>query len=316
MTRRPGEGFRGKTLLMLLGILFFTLPLAAQQTGLDDLGEQTPRLMLALSTADYPATPGDVYNLSYYAGITGNGAQAVSMPLVLDAGYQLKVQNMGIVNARNKTYLQVRQEVEGMVSRNYPMSGPILTLARMGSFTVLVTGETGNAGTRSVDGLTRVSALLTSLTGKASIRFIRVTHANGTTRTCDLFAAARHGDLSQNPYVAPGDRIVIPPAGRIVRLQGEVHRPGIYELLEAEQLAELIEKYGDGFTLDAAPEKITLVRAGKDTTAPRELRYLSWEQDQGTELADGDQVVIANRNANRRAVFFGGRCLRLRRTKS
>jgi protein involved in polysaccharide export with SLBB domain len=262
--------------------------------------------MLALSTADYPATPGDVYNLSYYAGANGNGVHGVSIPLVLDAGYQLKVQNMGTVNARNKTYLQVRREVEGLVSRNYPMSGPILTLARMGSFTVLVTGETADAGTRSVDGLTRVSALSSSRTGKASIRFIRVTQANGTARTYDLFAAARNGDLSQNPYVSPGDRIVIPPAERRVSIAGEVFRPGIYELLPGEELESLIDYYGDGFTLDAAPEKIILTRAGKDSAASRDLRSLSWDRDWETALEDGDQVAVENRNANRQAVFFEG----------
>jgi protein involved in polysaccharide export with SLBB domain len=287
-------------------VLFFTLPVFAQQAGLDDLGNQTPRLMLALSTADYPATPGDVYNLSYHAGVNGNGASAVSIPLVLDAEYQLKVQNMGTINARNKTYLQIRREVENLVSQNYPMAGPTLTLVRMGNFTVLVTGETANAGNRDVDGLTRVSALLSSLTGRASIRFIRVTRSDGTTRTYDLFAATRSGDLSQNPYVSPGDRIVIPPAGRIVTLSGEVFRPGTYELLPGEELESLIAYYGNGFTLDAAPEKITLIRAGKDTTAPRELRSLSWDNGREIALEDRDQVAVENRNANRRAVFFEG----------
>jgi protein involved in polysaccharide export with SLBB domain len=295
-----------KIIFLLIGILVFTFSLSAQQTGLDDLGDQTPRLMLALSTADYPATPGDVYNLSYHAGITGNGAAAVSIPLVLDARYQLKVQNMGTINARNKTYLQIRTETENLVSRNYPLSGPVLTLARMGNFTVPVTGETSNAGNRSVDGLTRVSALLTSLTGKASIRFIRVTHTNGTTQTYDLFVATRNGDLSQNPYVSPGDRIVIPAAGRKVSITGEVFRPGTYELLPGEELESLIDYYGDGFTLDAAPEKITLARAGKDTTASRELRSLAWDNDKETALEDGDQVAVENRNTNRRAVFFEG----------
>jgi protein involved in polysaccharide export with SLBB domain len=310
---------------MLLGILFVTLPLAAQQTGLGsqqtglgsqqtglaaqqtglgDLGEQLPRLMLALSTADYPATPGDVYNLSYYAVIAGNSPQMVSMPLVLDAGYQLKVQNMGTVNARNKTYLQVRQEVEGLVSRNYPMSGPVLTLARIGNFTVLVTGETVNAGNRSVDGLTRVSVLLTFLTGKASIRFIKVTHANGTTRTCDLFAAARNGDLSQNPYIAPGDRILIPPAGRIVQIQGEVYRPGTYELLPGEELESLIAYYGDGFTLAANPCRIRLTRISSE--APGETRIFPYDGNAGIVLADLDVVEVENKAAVRPVVFFEG----------
>jgi protein involved in polysaccharide export with SLBB domain len=230
----------------------------------------------------------------------------MSIPLTLDADYRLKVQNMGTINARNKTYLQVRREVETLVSHNYPMSGPALTLTRMGSFTVLVTGETVNAGNRNVDGLTRVSALLTALTGKASTRFVTITHSNGATQTCDLFIAGRDGDLSQDPYISPGDRIVILPAGRVVELAGEVFRPGTYELLPGEKLGNLIEYYGGGFTLDAAPEKITLTRAGEDATASRELQFLSWEKERETTLEDGDRVAVENRIANRRAVFFEG----------
>jgi protein involved in polysaccharide export with SLBB domain len=221
--------------------------------------------------------------------------------MALDAGYRLKIQNMGVINARNKTYLQMRREVENLVSQNYPMSGPSLTLVRMGSFTVLVSGETVIAGDRSVDGLTRVSALLTSLTDKASVRFVKITRANGATRTYDLFAANRNGDLSQNPYVSPGDTILIPPAERKASIAGEVFRPGTYELLPGEDLKRLVEYYGDGFTLDAAPEKIILTRAGKDNTMSRELRALSWDKDKETALEDGDQVTVENRNANRRA---------------
>jgi protein involved in polysaccharide export with SLBB domain len=297
----------GKTFFLSLCILVFAFPVFAQQTTLDDLGEQDSRLGLALSTSDYPATPGDVYNLSYYAGLTGNGgASAVSIPLALDAGYQLKVQNMGTINARNKTYLQLRREVEGVVSRNYPMSGPTLTLARMGRFSVLVTGETIDVGYRSVDGLTRVSALLSNLTGKASIRFVKVSQANGTTHTYDLFAAERKGDLDQNPYVAPGDRIVIPTAGRIVQLQGEVYRAGRYELLEDEQLTELIEEYGSGFTKEAAQDKLIITRLNPDPEESRDLINLSWQEKDTVILKDGDIVGVTNKENNRHAVFFEG----------
>jgi hypothetical protein len=102
----------------------------------------------------------------------------VASQLVLDARYQLKVMNMGTINAKGKTYLRLKTEVETLVSRNYPLSGPSLTLDRMGIFTVPVTGETFLPGNHSMDGLTRVSALLTNLTGNASIRFVKVISAD------------------------------------------------------------------------------------------------------------------------------------------
>ncbi|GHU94241.1 hypothetical protein FACS189479_06730 [Spirochaetia bacterium] len=193
-------------LFSLIIILFLTYPLSSQSSDLDlgDLGDTTPRLMLALTTVDYPATPGDVYNLSYAA------AGGVTVPLTLDAGYQLKIQDMGTVNARNKTYLQVRREVESLVSRNYPMSGPAFILVRMGGFNVMVSGEITVAGNRSVDGLTRISDLVAGMGGlsaKASSRRVMVTSAVDKETTYDLFQFQRYGTLEQNPYVKPGDRI-------------------------------------------------------------------------------------------------------------
>jgi protein involved in polysaccharide export with SLBB domain len=257
--------------------------------------------MLALSTADYPATPGDVYNLSYANTSTGTG---LSIPLTLDADYQLKILSMGTMSARNKTYMQLRREVESLVSRNYPMSGPALTLVRMGSFSVLVTGEIFSAGNRDVDGLTRVSELLTDLTGKASCRFVTIIHSNGTTRTCDLFIAERDGDLSQNPYVLPGDRIVILPAGRVVTLAGEAFRPGIYELLPGEELETLINYYGDGFTLAANPLRIRLTRIRSETAGL--ARVFPYGDNAGMVLEDRDIITVENKASIRPVVFFEG----------
>jgi protein involved in polysaccharide export with SLBB domain len=157
-----------------------------------------------------------------------------------------------------------------------------------------------------LDVLTRLSSLLTDLTAKASSRLVTVTSGTGEPATYDLFQSRRFGDLTQDPYIRPGDKILVPPAGRKVSISGEVFRPGTYELLPGEELASLVEYYGDGFTLDAAPEKITLTRAGKDNTVSREMQYLSWDKDKGTTLEDGDHIGIANRSSNRQAVFFEG----------
>jgi protein involved in polysaccharide export with SLBB domain len=283
-----------------LGCGIFSLG-AQANPAVPDTGD--PRLLLALSTIDYPATPGDMYTLSYYASSSGS---PVVMQLTLDARYQLKVQHLGTINVRGKTYLQVKAEVENLVSRNFPLSGASFTLHRIGRFTVPVTGETHALGNRSVDGLTRLSAFLSDLTAKASIRFVQVSSENGTVRLHDTFLAARRGDHSQDPYVRPGDRVHIPAAGRIVHIQGEVFRPGRYELLSGEGLPELVEAYGGGFTLEAAPEKTSIARMVFSTAFTRSILNLAWDGRREVEVLDGDMVNIPHKDGNRQAVFFEG----------
>jgi protein involved in polysaccharide export with SLBB domain len=260
------------------------------------------RLLLAFSTTDYPATPGDVYRL-FFSPMTGN---SVTIELVLDARYQLRVLNMGTINAKGKTYLQVKTEVESLISRNYPLSGPSLILSRIGNFNVTVTGETLLPGNRSIDGLTRVSALLTDLTGKASIRFVQVTDANKMVHVYDTFTAARTGDFSQDPYIRPGDHVYIPIAQRIVQIEGEIFRPGKYELLPGEGLSELVEKYGGGLTAEAVPGKITIARFDFPSVSTRSFINLSWDTRRYVSLTDRDIVTVPNKDINRQAVFFEG----------
>jgi protein involved in polysaccharide export with SLBB domain len=261
-------------------------------------------LLLALSSTDYPATPGDVYMLAYYA----SGQGAVSTPLALDAEYQLKVQNMGTLSAQGKTYMQLRSEVINLVSRNYPMSGASLTLTQLGLFSVSVTGETLTPGNYVVDGLTRLSDLKENLTltAKASTRFVMVTPANGGSRTYDLFKAIRDGRSAENPYVHPGDRIVFPAADRIVTISGEIFRPDLYELLPGEEFQALIEQYSGGFTLNADTTRITLARIDTPEGIPGETKLFSYKESADLVLENRDTITITNKNVTRPVVFFRG----------
>ncbi|GHU15250.1 hypothetical protein FACS1894163_01300 [Spirochaetia bacterium] len=306
---------RYKNFLLLIIILFLTYPLFSQSSDPDlgDLGDTTPRLMLALTTADYPATPGDVYNLSYTANMAGSTGTAVSVSLTLDAGYQLKIQNMGTVNARNKTYLQVRQEVESLVLKSFPLSGPAFTLVRLGRFNVMVSGEITVVGNQSVDGLTRISDLVAGmgadLSAKASSRRVTVSSAADKETTYDLFQFQRYGTLEQNPYIKPGDRITILPVERRVQITGQVFRPGTYELLPGEELDRLVEHYADGFTLNADPGRIVLSRIS--TEAAGETRIFDYQGNTGMSLEDRDVVTIGNKAITRPVAFFEGAISRI-----
>jgi protein involved in polysaccharide export with SLBB domain len=169
-----------------------------------------------------------------------------------------------------------------------------------------VTGETLNPGNRTVDGLTRVSSLLTELTGKASSRFVRITSSNETVHLYDTFTAARTGDFSQDPYIRPGDRVYIPAAERRVTVTGEVFRPGEYELLPGETLKELIEYYADGFTLNADPGRIMLARINTRENIPGESKVFPYKANEGLVLEDRDILSAGNKIENRPAVFFEG----------
>jgi protein involved in polysaccharide export with SLBB domain len=250
-----------KNKLFFLSLLLYTVFSVFAQTELiigPDSISSNPNLLIARSSADYRVTPGDVYALSYMTGNT-----AITYNITVDSSYRIRVSNMGFVNGAGKTFLQLKNEIETLVANNYPLSGVQLVITQPASFNVHIRGELSRTGEISVWALSRLSSLLTvdNQTSFTSVRDVTVrSSSSGQTQVYDLFKAQRLGDLSQNPYLRPGDVITFNRVKRVVSLDGSVERPGNYQLLDGENIRELIEYYGSGFTVDADKTRVEIVR--------------------------------------------------------
>jgi protein involved in polysaccharide export with SLBB domain len=213
-----------------------------------------------------------------------------------------------VVDARGKTWLQLKSQVEGIVANNYPLSGVQFVLSRPAVFRVYVRGEVAAAGERVAWGMDRLSSVLNaSLTPRASVRDVTVTSAGGAVRTCDLFLAQRLGDLGRDPYLRPGDVITFNRIQRVVTIGGEVERPGRYQLLEGEHLRDLIERYGSGFTPLADPSRMELVRYVNSRSVSGDKYFLA-EGDVGGnyELQNYDVVTVPEITQLRPVMFVEG----------
>ncbi|MDR2617746.1 MAG: SLBB domain-containing protein [Treponema sp.] len=249
-----------------------------------------PNAQLALSSPDYRVTAGDVYTLSFMAG-----TQAAQYLIPVDTTYRIKIVNMGIVDAGGKTFPQLKTQVEEVVAYNYPLSGVQFVLTRPAVFKVHVKGEVQAAGEVNAWALTRLSSLAVegSLTPFASLRDITVRSSGGQTRVYDLFKALRDGDLTQDPYLRPGDTVTFNRIVRSVSIGGAVERPGTYQLLEGENIKELIELYGRGFTPVADPTRIEIVRYVNSGNIAGDRIYLTLDDIAGDlALEDYDSVVV------------------------
>lgn len=225
---------------------------------------------LVMSSKDYLVTPGDVYLLSY--AFNGN---PVSIHINVDATYEMRIGNFGVVKARGKTYLSIKKEIEEIVLRNYPMSGVQFTLVSPSVFKVTVKGEVKTVQEVEAWGLSRVSDVLSGLlTDYSSVRNITVYTTEGKQKKVDLFESKRNGDFTKDPFVRPGDTIIVQRMDRKVTISGEVERPGTYELLPGENLKELIEKYGNGITECADLSRIQIERVLSENSLSGEMNYL------------------------------------------
>ncbi|MDR2542670.1 MAG: SLBB domain-containing protein [Treponema sp.] len=236
-----------------------------------DAIEANRNIMLARSSADYRVTPGDIYTLFYLAGNV-----PVTYIISVDTSYRIRVSNLGIVNGSEKTFTQVRSEVEAIVIRNFPFSGVQLVLTQPAMFNVFVNGEVQRAEEVSAWGLSRLSSLINeNLNDFASIRDITIRSSNEQVQIYDLFKAQRFGDISQDPFLRPGDVITFNRIDRRITINGEVERPGSYQLLKQEKLTDLINIYANGFTPLADPTRMELVRLINSENVAGDRMFLS-----------------------------------------
>ncbi|MCR4953064.1 MAG: SLBB domain-containing protein [Treponema sp.] len=126
---------------------------------------------------------------------------------------------------------------------------------------IMIDGEVTSVVEENAWPLRRLSAIISgNLTQYSSTRNVQVTSIDGTVRTYDLFKASRFGEIEQNPYILSGEKITVGRIKRRVAINGEVERPGTYELLEGENIKSLINYYGNGFTEFADPSRIEISR--------------------------------------------------------
>ena len=222
--------------------------------------EATERAKIAMATVDYPVTPGDVYLLSYLLG-----SQTQSLQVIVDGDGTVNLGFLGKLSTSGMTFRSFKTLIENKVEAAYPKSSPSLIIISTGIFPVPINGQVQTSSVVTVWGLTRLSAVVnTGLTPYSSLRDVQIASLDGKVSTYDLFKAGREGDLSQDPYMRPGDVVTVKRADRVVKLEGEVLRPGTYQLLEGEGIRELISYYGDGLGVSAKSDMVVLTRSASE----------------------------------------------------
>lgn len=256
------------------------------------------KAQIAMATNEYIVTAGDIYTLAYSGG---------SFSISVDSTYRVRVANLGIIDARGLTLQEFKNKVEALIINNYPSMGVQFFLANPASFHVFVKGEVEESLVVETWALERVSTILEDLyTDYSSKRFVTIISANGKETKYDLFKATRDGDFSQNPYLRPGDTIVVNKVDRVVKIEGDVRKPGEYELLPGEELKSLIFEYGDGFTPYADRDYISFSRfvGGKDFYSTQFLKETDLHVDM--PLACYDKVFIGSLKDKRSVIYVEG----------
>lgn len=253
---------------------------------------------------NYPVTPGDTYQVSYLLS-----TQQVNLPFYVEGDYTINLAYFGKFSVKGKTFAELKYMVENEVLNAYADSVPSVTISSPGTFNVLIKGEVKSSLLVPAWSFDRLSTIINGkTTNYASIRNIEIQSADGTSQNYDLFKASRNGELDQDPFIKSGDVVIVHPYIKRIVIEGEVKRPGTYELLPEETLEDVIETYANGLTGFADKERITLKRITSDKNEFGESLYLDISNSIPSDfsLNDLDSINIARKQDHQPVVYFQG----------
>lgn len=235
-----------------------------------------------------------------------NGLNETSLTAKISPDGNLKIPNAGLVYLNGYSIEQATSLIKQKMQKVYPAlaSGQTKLTVNLGSvrsIRVTVIGEAVQPGTYTLSSLSTLFNALYLSGGPSvggSLRNIEVIRGNRVIRTVDFYSFLQRGVLDGNISLQDQDVIRIPVYTKRVAIDGQVKRPGLYELKDAETLADLI-KYTGGFSDQAYRD---IAKVTQFTNKERSVKDISSDLFDRFVLRNADSVyfgAVLTRFANR-----------------
>jgi protein involved in polysaccharide export with SLBB domain len=258
-----------------------------------------PNLKLA-TPLNYVLGPDDEVTVTVY------GVQEYNGDLPISAEGNINIPNVGLVKLAGLTIEAATQKLKTVMGNSvYPYlksggSKLSLTLSKIRSIKVTIIGsfKPGNYTLSSLSTVFNALYLAGGPSAFGSFREIELVRNNRVERKIDLYRLLLKGDQSDNVGLKDNDIIRIPSYRTRIEIQGQVKRPGIFEVLPNEHFADVLA-FASGFTDTAYKASVKVYQQGERERKVKDL-FVSQYNQYAPE--SGDLVVVSkilNRFQNR-----------------
>jgi polysaccharide biosynthesis/export protein len=234
--------------------------------------------------AGYVVGPGDDLELQLY------GNRNFVLHLTVGRDGLVNIAEIGPVSVGGQTFASAKAQIESLVERRMIGVHGSLTMGDTRTIRVFVLGYARLPGSYTISGLGTITSALFAAGGVqtiGSLRDIQLKRHGEVVRRLDLYDMLIRGDNTDDARLLPDDVILIPAVGPTVSVDGEVHRPAIYEIRNESSLADVIQLAG-GLTPEADTGKLALTRI----EAAPDLRRVVLNVDLGS--AAGRSELVRN----------------------
>jgi protein involved in polysaccharide export with SLBB domain len=206
-----------------------------------------PNLKLA-TPMNYILGPGDELQISVY------GVQEYNASIPVSVEGKVSIQYVGEISVSGISIEAATQKIKGAMSKVYSTIGSgqsklAVSLSRIRTIRVTIIGSK-QPGNYSISSLATVynALFLGGGPGKnESYRNIELIRNNKVYTKVDLYKFLVNGDQSENVGLKDNDVIRIPAYSQRVTIEGQVKRPGIFEMKLGESFSDLLS-FASGFT--------------------------------------------------------------------
>jgi protein involved in polysaccharide export with SLBB domain len=206
-----------------------------------------PNLKLA-TPVNYILGPADELQISVY------GVQVFEDKITVSREGMVSIQNVGNIQVSGLTIEAATQKIKGAIARIYStvrsgQSKVEVSLSSIRTIKITVIGSR-LPGNYSVSSLATVYNALFLCGGPGkneSYRNIELIRNNKVFKIVDLYRFLANGNQSDNIGLKDNDVIRIPAYSQRVTVEGEVKRPGIFEMKKGESFSDLLT-FASGFT--------------------------------------------------------------------
>jgi len=208
------------------------------------------------TSSNYILGPGDELDINIY------GVQQFNFTGLVSKNGTINIPNVGEVFVSGLPFEAVKSKLQKQISRIYSTvaSGSSKISVSVSNYrTILVTiigaQQSGNYRLSAMSSVYNALHVAGGPSDIGSYRKIELIRNNKIIRTIDLYRFLTKGDQSDNVSLTDNDMIRIPSYEARVTLEGEIKRPGIFEVVATENLQQIIT-YASGFTDNAYKNRI------------------------------------------------------------
>ncbi|CAM2785417.1 protein involved in polysaccharide export, contains SLBB domain of the beta-grasp fold [Flavobacterium succinicans] len=206
-----------------------------------------PDLKLA-TPVNYVLGPGDELQVSVY------GVQEYNASIPVSVEGKVTIQYVGQIPVSGLTIEAATQKIRAAIARVYStvasgQSQVGVSLSRIRTIKVTIIGskQPGNYSVSSLATVYNALYLGGGPSKNGSYRNIELIRNNKVYRNIDIYRFLVNGNQSDNIGLKDNDVIRIPAYTKRVTIEGEVKRPGIFELKTGESFSDVL-RFASGFT--------------------------------------------------------------------